>query len=119
MRYIKYAFLAVIAIVLVVLAMANGQSVTLNTLPSGLSSVPELAPMAASIEMPLFLVILGGVIAGLLIGFVWEWLREAKYRQEASKKAQEAKAMERELRRVKRKQKPEQDEVLALLDEAS
>ena len=32
------------------------------------------------LELPLFLVIFGGIVAGLLIGFVWEWFREHKHR---------------------------------------
>ncbi len=31
-------------------------------------------------ELPLFLVIFAGILVGLLIGFVWEWFREAKHR---------------------------------------
>jgi len=118
MRYIKYAFLATIAIVLVTLALANGQSVTLTTLPPGLDTAPWISAFAISIELPLFVVILGGVLAGLILGFIWEWLREAKHRQEAARKSAEAKAMERELRRVKRRQSKEDDEVLALLEDA-
>jgi len=118
MRYIKYAFLASIAIVLIVLALANGGTVTLNTLSPTLAEVGFLAPFAHSVELPLFVVILGGVIAGLLIGFVWEWLREAKHRQEAARKTAEAKAMERELRRVKKRVSKEDDDVLALLEDA-
>lgn len=119
MRYIKYAFLASVAIVLVTLALANRTTVTLNSMPDGLAAVPGFGPFHFSIELPLFLVIIGGVLAGLLIGFVWEWLREAKIRAEASRRAVEVKTMERELRRLKRKNSEGQDEVLALLDEAS
>ncbi|WP_425038276.1 lipopolysaccharide assembly protein LapA domain-containing protein [Primorskyibacter sp. S187A] len=119
MRYIKYAFLASVAIVLVTLALANRNTVTLNSLPDGLAGVPGLGPFAVAVELPLFLVILGGVVAGLLIGFVWEWIREAKHRTEAARKTAEVKSMERELRRLKRKNSEGQDEVLAILDEAS
>lgn len=119
MRYVKYAFLAVIAIILVSLALANGQNVTLKTVPAGLETAPWISGLAWSIELPLFVVILGGVVAGLVIGFVWEWLREAKHRQEAARQTAEAKKMERELRRVKRRQSKEDDEVLALLEDAS
>lgn len=118
MRYIKYAFLAIIAIVLVTLALANGAQVTLHTLPGALAEAPVLSAFDYSIELPLFVVILGGVIAGLMIGFVWEWLREAKHRQEAARKAAEARAAQRELRRVKKRASKEDDEVLALLEDA-
>ena len=71
MRYIRYAFLAALAIVLVSIALANRGMVMLQLLPSGLA---DLAGMNRSIELPLFIVIFGGIVAGLLIGFVWEWL---------------------------------------------
>lgn len=118
MRYLKYAFLASLAIVLVTLALANRGMVTLNLLPDGLVAEPMLAPFAFSVSLPLFVVILGGVIAGLLIGFAWEWLREGKIRAEGRRAQAEAKGMERELRRMKRKSHEGQDEVLALLEDA-
>jgi len=95
MRYIRYAFLAALAIVLVSVALANRGMVMLQLLPSGLA---DLAGMNRSIELPLFIVIFGGIVAGLLIGFVWEW---------------------RELRRTKAERDKDKDEVLALLDNAS
>ncbi|MCH2165184.1 MAG: LapA family protein [Marinovum sp.] len=119
MRYIKYAFLAVVALCFLTLALANRGMVTLNLLPSGLESAPGMGQFDLSIDLPLFIVILGGVVAGLLIGFVWEYLREAKHRQEAAQKTAELRQMERELRRLKRKNTEGQDEVLAILDEAS
>lgn len=119
MRYVKYAFLAVIAIVLVTLALANEATVSLNTLPPALVDAPFVGQLAYTVELPMFVVILGSVVAGLLIGFVWEWLREARYRREAARKGAEARAMERELRRVKKRAAKEQDDdVLALLEDA-
>ncbi|MCK0149679.1 LapA family protein [Marivita sp. S6314] len=116
MRYIRYAFLAVLAIALVSVALANRGMVTLKLLPSGLS---DMVGMNRSIELPMFIVIFGGIIAGLLIGFVWEWLREHKHRAEAAQKRAEVKKLERELRRTKAERDKDKDEVLALLDEAS
>lgn len=115
MRYIRYAFLATLAIVLVSVALANRGMVQLSLLPSGLA---DLAGMNRSIELPMFVVIFGGIVAGLLIGFIWEWLREHKYRAQASRKEAEVKKLERELRRTKAERDKDKDEVLALLDEA-
>ncbi|WP_292285830.1 LapA family protein [Marivita sp.] len=115
MRYIRYAFLATLAIVLVSVALANRGMVQLSLFPSGLA---DLAGMNRSIELPMFVVIFGGIVAGLLIGFIWEWLREHKYRAQASRKEAEVKKLERELRRTKAERDKDKDEVLALLDEA-
>lgn len=116
MRYIRYAFLAALAIVLVSVALANRGAVMLQLLPSDMA---DLVGMNQSIELPLFIVIFGSIVAGLLIGFVWEWLREHKHRAAASQRGAEVKKLERELRRTKAERDKDKDEILALLDEAS
>ncbi|MDO6730099.1 LapA family protein [Marinovum sp. 2_MG-2023] len=116
MRYIKYAFLAVVGLAIIAVAVANRGLVTLTLLPPGLA---ELAGVNQSITLPLFAVIIAGVAAGLLIGFVWEWLREFKQRAESARKDSEIKQMKRELRRLRDEKHEGEDEVLALLDEAS
>ncbi|SDY35937.1 LapA family protein [Citreimonas salinaria] len=119
MRYIRYVFLAVLAVVLICLALANRAPVLLSTLPEGLSTMPGLGWAAMSIELPLFLVIFAGIIAGLLIGFVWEWLREHKHRAEARHKEAELRKLQRELHRTQAERDKDKDEVLALLDQSS
>ncbi|QBF30745.1 lipopolysaccharide assembly LapA domain-containing protein [Thalassococcus sp. S3] len=116
MRYIKLAILALIAICLVSVALANREPVTLELLPAALA---ELFGMNLSIDLPLFLVVFGGVAVGLLVGFIWEWLREHKHRREANVKAREARRLEREVTRLKGERDKNKDEVLAILDEAS
>ncbi len=119
MRYIRYAFLAALAIVLVTVALANRGAVTLNSLPEGLAAIPGMGWLAVSIQLPLFIVIFGGIVFGLLIGFVWEWFREHKHRAEAARKKAEVKKLERELKRTQDERDKDKDEVLALLDQAS
>ena len=116
MRYIRYLFLAALAVVLICVALANRGFVTLKLLPGDLA---DLMGIQQTISLPLFIVIFGGIVAGLLIGFVWEWLREHKHRAEAAQRASEVKSLQRELRRVKGERDKDKDEVLALLDEAS
>ncbi|MBV2360080.1 LapA family protein [Thalassococcus sp. CAU 1522] len=118
MRYIRYAFLLALAIVLVTVALANRGMATLNTLPQGLAAVPGMDLLAFSVQLPLFVVIFAGIVAGLLIGFVWEWLREHKHRAEVARKQAEVKQLERELKRTQAERDKDKDEVLALLDRA-
>jgi len=115
MRYIRYAFLAILAIVLISVAMANRGFVTLNLLPAALA---DLTGFGWSISLPLYVVIFAGIAAGVLIGFVWEWLREYKYRAAGSQVKRELKKTEREMRRIKGRDGKPQDEVLDILDEA-
>lgn len=94
MRYLRYLVLAALAVCLFTVALANREGVTLTLLP------PELAAFAGiawSIELPLFLVGVGGLALGLLIGFVWEWVREGKQRAEAARKQRELARLTREV----------------------
>ena len=116
MRYIRYGFWACVAIVLIVVGLANLEAVTLRLMPVELG---QIVGLDRAIELPLFVVIFGSVVAGLLIGFVWEWLREHKHRAEASRKSREVHKLEREVEKLKGEKHEGKDEVLALLDEAS
>jgi uncharacterized integral membrane protein len=116
LRYLKYLFLIVVALALVLMAMANRETVTLELIPADLAA---WFGIQYAIELPLFLIILGGVVVGLLIGFVWEWLREHRYRVEAKTHKQAAKSLEREVTTLKGPAKGTQDEILALVDGSS
>lgn len=116
MRYIRYAVLGALAIVLVSVCLANSTVVELKLMPSAFA---ELAGFNYSIALPLFVVVLGGVGAGLVIGFLWEWLREHKHRSEAAQKAREARKLNREVTRLKKQKNEGKDEVLALLEDAN
>ncbi|KAB7613367.1 LapA family protein [Amylibacter sp. SFDW26] len=113
MRFIRYFFLGAIALVLIIVAVANRQPVQLQLLPEDLAA---FVPFAGSITVPLFLVIFAGVLGGLLIGFVWEYLREFKIRNDLSKSTKQVKSLEREVGKLRAKTGEGQDEILALLD---
>lgn len=114
-RAIKYLFLIVVAFGLVVLAMANRDPVTLTLLPQELAL---WSGVDIAIELPLFVVILGGVATGLLVGFVWEWLREHRLRAAARTNQREAKKLEREVQALRGKKNEGRDEILALVEDA-
>jgi len=113
MRLLRLLFLLVLAVALISVALANRDMVTLTLLPPALA---ELAGTNPAIDLPLFIVILMGIVAGLLIGFVWEWFREHKHRAEARRKAKEATKLEREVRKLKGEKHQGKDEVLALIE---
>jgi len=116
MRYIRYAFLGTLGIILISLSLANRGMVDLKLMPDELA---ELIGFNLGITLPLFVVVLGGIAAGLVIGFFWEWLREHKHRREAGQKTREVRNLEREVTRLKGEKHKGKDEVLAILDEAS
>lgn len=116
MRYIRYASIAIFAVALILIALANRTIVEVKVLPDELAGLAALNP---SYEMPLFIVIFGGILTGLVVGFIWEWIREAKERMAAARQAAEMQQMRAELRRLRGEKHQGKDEVLALLDEAS
>lgn len=116
MRYIRYAILAAIAICLVTIALANREFVTLNLLPAGLAQMIGYPEAVNATSLPLFVIIFGGIILGLFLGFVWEWLREHKHRVEAVEQRRAKEKLEREVERMRTRAAAGQDDVLALLD---
>lgn len=112
-RYLRFVFLVALALVLLVVALANRAPVSVRLLPDDLAA---LTGLSFSAEVPLFLVIFGGILAGVLIGFVWEWFRERKHRSTASVKSREVTRLERELAVLRDSASVPQDDVLALLD---
>ncbi len=115
MRVLKIAILAALAIVLLVVALANASPVTIRLLPREFA---DLVGLDAAVTLPLFIVILGGVTVGLLIGFVWEWLREHKHRSTARARRREIERLEGRIEARKREDTRNGDDVLALLEDA-
>ena len=113
-RTLRYVLLALLAIVLLTVALANRSAVMVKALPDDLAA---FSGFDWKISLPLYAVIFASILAGVLIGFVWEWFREHRYRADASSKTREVSKLERELA-VMRDTKPEpQDDILALLDQ--
>lgn len=111
MRYLRYSFYAVLMLVLILLALANRQMVTLAVLPEQLAG-----PFPVSVPLPMFVVILLSMLAGLLVGYVLEYFREHKLRREAAAKKREAASLAREVDALKKQAGTQEDDVLALLN---
>ena len=111
MRVLKTLFWLIVGAALVVLGLANRQLVELRLLPEALEARLGTLP---DLDLPLFLVILGGVGLGMLIGFVWEWIREIPERAQARTLARELDNLRTELAR--RKAEAAGSDVLARLE---
>jgi lipopolysaccharide assembly protein A len=112
-RTFRYVLIALLGLVLLTVALANRAPVSVRLLPDDMAAFLGLS---VSADLPLFLVIFAGIVAGLLIGFVWEWLREAKHRTAASTKSREVLRLERELAVLRDTKAGPEDDILALLD---
>lgn len=116
MRTIRYLFLAALGVALAVVAFANREVVTLHLLPEEISG---FLGFTWQVSLPLFIVIFLGIVAGLMIGFVWEWMREHKHRSKARRAEKAAVRLSHEVKDLKRERARSQgDDVLALLEDA-
>lgn len=117
MIYIRYALLALVLLVAVTIALANRAPVTLALWPDWLGAV---IGASYTLTLPLFVVVVGALGVGLVLGLIWEWLRERGLRAEAARQR-------RELARLQADQgisvparpaaSAPRDDVLAILDE--
>lgn len=116
MRTIKIILLAVLAVALVVLALANSQMVELRLLPVELGAYLGID---ISVRLPMFLVLTGAVLVGLIIGFLWEYIREHKHRAAARVERREKEQMKREIDRLPAETRPARepgDDIVAIID---
>ncbi|MBF9047829.1 DUF1049 domain-containing protein [Rhodobacterales bacterium LSUCC0031] len=114
MRSVKYLFLFFVAIALVLMALANRETVVVEMIPETLVG---WFGIQYAIGLPLFVVILGAVMVGILVGFVWEWLREHRYRADARTHKRAAQSLAREVTSLKGGTGNDpKDEILALVD---
>lgn len=109
MRVIRTVFLLLLALVLVVLALANRQMVTLRL------GIGEWLP-GMTVTLPLFLIVLLVLMAGISIGLVWEWLRESRHRAQAAELSRQIASLQREVQGLRSDHSAPADEVLAILD---
>ena len=113
-RYLRLILLALLGVALLVVALANRAPVPVRLLPDDIAA---LTGLTWAMDLPLFLVIFGSIIAGVMIGFVWEWFREHGHRATANTKSREVTRLERELAVLKDSTSvPPKDDVLALLE---
>lgn len=112
MRYLRYLILAALAVILITVSMANREALTLRLLPEELA---RLAGLNWEVTLPAFVSLLAAVAFGVLLGFVWEWVREHKHRATAATERKERVRLEQEVRRFAPSQE-KGDDVLALLE---
>ena len=113
MRPFKLALLAAVAVIMIGFALANREPVVVRMLPAEIAGYFPALPVVA---VPAFILIFAGILIGLMIGFVWEWMREHRHRAEAVQRKREASELARENEDLKKRNSKEDDEILALLE---
>ena len=117
LRILNLVILGLLFVVLLGLAFANRTLVVLEAMPPSLA---QWIGVDWTVQMPLFLVVLMAVLLGIVIGLVWEWVRESGQRAEATRLGQELKRTEERLAETRRDLPAGQktrDDILALLND--
>jgi uncharacterized integral membrane protein len=83
-RVLQIVIFVPIAVVLIVLSVANRHPVTISLDPFGGTEA------SLTVSMPLFLVIFGALFVGVVVGGVAAWLSQGKWRRTARRSREEA-----------------------------
>lgn len=116
LRLVKILFLCLVAAGLVLLFFANNEPVTLHLLPD---QIADALGVRNEYTISLFFVVVATLILGIVVGFVWEWLREYRYRSEMRTHKREASRLSNEVAQMKGKTSDSQDDILAIVDNAN
>jgi len=95
--FVKALVLIPLAIIIVAFAVANRQVVTVSFDPF------DHAQPAFSLAMPLYVLILALVIAGVILGGVAAWMRQGKWRGRARQAETQARELRAENDQLKRR----------------
>lgn len=113
MRIIRLFFVILLAVILIGIALANRDMATLNLFPA---QFDQYLGGHWSLTMPLFLIIFIAILFGVIVGLIWEWLREAHLRSESRARASEVARLEREVGQLRSTHAAPRDDVLAIVD---
>ena len=89
-KFFNYIFLLPLAIVLILLSVANRQPVRFSLDP--LNSVTP----ALSLELPLFVFLFAAVILGMLVGGALVWISQGRHRKALREKSLEARQLKQQ-----------------------
>lgn len=111
MKYIRYVLYAFVGLFLILLAFNNNGSVDFVLVPDFVPGINEI-----SVTVPLFVVTLGALLLGLVLGYIFEYVREARIRRNASRAQKALKKTTAELESLKKEAGKHDDDVLAILE---
>ena len=113
MKYLRYLLLVLVALCLVTFALANRALAPVQLLPDSLANLFGLVIL---LQVPVWVILFAGLLVGLVLGFVWEWLRGHTHRSAARSSKRDVTRLEREMAVMKDASAVPQDDVLALID---
>ncbi|MEL6678790.1 MAG: LapA family protein [Pseudomonadota bacterium] len=109
-RYFRLFLLLVIAVAMIFIAIANREFVTVELVPTQFAAVAQY-----SLDVPLFVLMVGMALGGFILGWSWEYVREWRLRSESKQRKRQVERLENEMDTLKKRTGTEEDDVLALL----
>src|SRR5882757_1726066 len=97
-RIVGWVVLVPLCLVLIVFALANRQLVVLNFNPL----VPSEALTTPGVGVPLFLVLFGVLLFGIVLGGVATWFAQAPHRRDERRYRRETERLSREVAAMRR-----------------
>lgn len=115
MAYLRIALSAALAILLTTIALANRDFVSVKLFPD---TIGNLIGVNFGFGLPLFILLGLAIGLGLMLGFIWEWLREHSYRADAARLRRRVDALESDLSKLEKAAPAvaQKDDVLAVLE---
>jgi uncharacterized integral membrane protein len=86
MKFLWWIVLALVAVLLILFAVSNRETVSVG-----------LWPLPAVLELPLYLVVLGTLVVGFFFGQLVGWIGGWRWRREARRSRERVAMLEREL----------------------
>lgn len=106
-KILSFLILLPLAILLVVFCVANREAVTVSLDPFG--TMPQFA-----FALPLFVLLMGAVIAGVILGGLGTWFTQAHYRRKAWRRKNELDRLRREADDAKERLRQMREEKAAI-----
>ncbi|MBB3997777.1 lipopolysaccharide assembly protein LapA domain-containing protein [Aureimonas pseudogalii] len=89
-KIVSFIVLVPLAILLVVFCVANREDISVSLDPIG--TLPQLA-----FQAPLFVLLIGSLIAGLLLGGLGTWMTQSHYRAKSARRRREVENLRHEV----------------------
>lgn len=105
-KIISWLFWLPVALILILIALANKQWVTFSLDPTS-----RAEPLFA-IEMPLFVLLFAVLLAGVLLGGVGAWMKQSKWRRAARDARHEMSAVRSEVSSLRREKESPSTELV-------
>ena len=113
MNYLKFLIWTLVGLILILFALSNNQTVEIHVLPDSFGGSSGLE---ANYSLPLFVILYAILTLGLILGILFEFLRERKHRVNLKQAHKDIKLLQSEMEKLKSSNLGSDSEILNLID---